>query len=224
MSGQFHHNILDQFPVKGVIRVLAENRAGPVAIPVSRAALVVKVAVLHIAPARDEPERIATHAVLVDNGRRPKLARHRTFQPDLPHGACGGVPQGERGVARKGSRGIETAVRVEAEAVPAGVAEVEFNARLAVHAQLKGLIIVESDPQRVGAPFDFAAQFQQLIMRREKIPELIERPSPSVEPHEMDRFGPVVFRELGEVNHVPEVRPGDGRGEGNIEAERAGRF
>ena len=120
----------------------------------------IKVRVLQVSAAGDKLKDISFCAGFALNGGRTKFFGDRTFLPEFFDSCRQGVSQAERLVVGERRRRIERAVAIETKAVPAGVAEIEFNARLRIRMALDRFVVIELHSQLITKGLHIARQAQ----------------------------------------------------------------
>ncbi len=164
--------------------------------------------VLPVAPAGKEAERIGRHRGLLGQAGHAQSAHDGRAVEDLGEVLARCVAAVQRRLVRKRGRGIHLAVEVDAQRVPAAVAEVVFHARDAVHAALHRFDVIERHTHGLGS-------VRRIVHGRDKVRDLREeavqarrRPAALVGPHQVLALRARVLRDAGERRQLGEVPPG----------------
>ena len=213
-AGQGEHAVRDQALVEVAVGVEEVERAVAVG---RRFPQAVGIRVLHVAPAAEELELAGVADRLLRHGQRAQALGHRGGPEQGPQVPTRPAPQLQRLVLHGGRAGVDPAVGIHAEALYAGVGQVDAGTRRAVHPLAVGLDVVDEE----GGPLRLLLGLAEVAVedrgRHERAVQL--RPPPLlVDPDEVPARGPGVLEQPDHLHHLSHVVLRDHRGHRGREA------
>ena len=179
-----------------------------------------EVGVLEVAPAGDEPERIAPCSGVGNEREAAQLARQGRGLPHLEERLFAvDAPQRELGLVRGGRRRVQDSVGGQAQGLHAGHPEIVLHPGDRVHPEPHALEVVELDARRQRRVARRPGEREQRLDGRHVV-EPRHRPAAPVRPHEVKRRRAENLREAGELGERLEVGLARHRGKRRLEAQR----
>ena len=177
------------------------------------------VGVFQVAAARQEPEGVRESLRPPGERRLAKTLEHGTRRGDRRKRGLRHAAAGQGAVVREGRGGIDRAVRVDAQGVPARIAEIELHAGLTVGAAANGLEVVERDAELarpIGGAIDrgedLGGRGEEAVVRRLRAP-------PPVRPHQVLGLRAPPSRVLGQERELRQIPARDDRRQRDVETQ-----